>query len=481
MDSVPALIIVCFTASWVSSFLGESLYHREMHQNKTPYLPSDPSHSMRTITVRKIMSSRNLVVITTHPRLSACLSALQSGFIGFPVCEKLAVEDSTGQTLIKYRPVGFVYRDLLAETLKRLVDDQGFDPDQTRIDMTPLSNVSPVVVREDSTASKVFGMVRQLGLRHVMVVNHDGFLVGILTRKDLLRGMHYYDHIHHKKGHGKKKKHQQQHHAHARGTLKRDKMTMKIWAERPKSEKEREGTASSLVIPATDVPGTPRHTHFGSTGGLVVPPLPVPARGDTVLDLDTLYHQHLQQHGSEDSAGDLTASTANLLNQPGEHHTHSPPASPKLGTTPTPVRRAHFQDTAAPPTIATAFPFPETSIPIGPRTPTAPHSTSTPASPSVTPGRAAWNRTRLRLRANAGFTLKKLHDDSGDDVAHSSSSSSASSSSSSDSSSSDSSESESEGRGVRVRFGERARQTRRERRERRGKNRAMMIRRRTGL
>ncbi|KNC96934.1 uncharacterized protein SPPG_07758 [Spizellomyces punctatus DAOM BR117] len=196
-DAIPGLIIVCFTSAWVSSFLGESLYHLEMHNNHTPFLPPEPSHQLRTICVRKLMSHKNMVVLTSTARLSACAEAIQSGHNGFPVCEKLMVEDSHGRQVVRYRPVGFVYRDLLSETLTSLCETKTYDPTSTRIDMTAIMNVSPTIVREDATAAKVFSVVRSLGLRHVMVVDRDGFLVGLVTRKDLLRGMHGDDHHSH--------------------------------------------------------------------------------------------------------------------------------------------------------------------------------------------------------------------------------------------------------------------------------------------
>ncbi|KAI9101745.1 hypothetical protein DFS34DRAFT_428575 [Phlyctochytrium arcticum] len=190
-DAIPALIIVSFVAAWVSSFLGESLYHLEMHNNHTPYLPSEPSHHLRTICVRQIMSSRDLVVVTTTAKLSACVEAIESGHNGFPVCEKLVVEDSDRRQVIRYRPVGFVYRDLLHETTSSLLQTAAYDPAETRLDLTTLMNVSPTIVREDATAAKVFSVLRSLGLRHIIVVDRDGFLVGLVTRKDLVRAMHH--------------------------------------------------------------------------------------------------------------------------------------------------------------------------------------------------------------------------------------------------------------------------------------------------
>ncbi|KAJ3005461.1 hypothetical protein HKX48_000660, partial [Thoreauomyces humboldtii] len=189
-DSIPALIVVCFVSAWTASFLGESLYHLEMHKNHTPYLPAEPSHQLFTVPVRKVMTHRNLVVVTTTAKMSSCVEAVESGHVGFPVCEKLLVEDTERRTVTRYRPVGFVYRNLLNETLRTLLVKEGYNPETTRLDLTAIMNVSPVIVKDDATASKVFRMVRSLGLRHIMVVDRDGFLVGIVTRKDLLRGMH---------------------------------------------------------------------------------------------------------------------------------------------------------------------------------------------------------------------------------------------------------------------------------------------------
>ncbi|KAI8918316.1 hypothetical protein DFJ77DRAFT_455130 [Powellomyces hirtus] len=191
-DAIPALIVTCFSAAFCSSFLGDSLYHREAHRMKVPILPFEAPHVLRSITIRKIMAYRNLVVVTCTATLSACVEAIDTGHIGFPVCEKLDVEDALGRTMTKYRPVGFVMRDLLGETVRNLTRE-GYDMETTRVDLTSVMNVSPTIVKEDATASKVFSVIRTLGLRHVMVVDADGFLVGLVTRKDLLRGIHAYE------------------------------------------------------------------------------------------------------------------------------------------------------------------------------------------------------------------------------------------------------------------------------------------------
>ncbi|KAI8593151.1 chloride channel [Geranomyces variabilis] len=196
---IPALIIVAFTSAWISSFLGESLYHREMHVSGTPFLPAEPHHYLRTVKIRKIMHHRHLVVVGCTARLSSVKDAINSGHHGFPVVEKLKVQDQTGKTWIRYRPVGLVDRDLLIATLADL-RKEGHDMD-ARLDLARLMNVSPTIVRDDATAAKVYSVFRTLGLRNVMVVDDNGFLVGLVGRKDFLRAAHA--HKHHRKKYSK--------------------------------------------------------------------------------------------------------------------------------------------------------------------------------------------------------------------------------------------------------------------------------------
>ncbi|RKO83485.1 hypothetical protein BDK51DRAFT_27291, partial [Blyttiomyces helicus] len=184
-QAIPALITVSFTTAWLSSFCGESLYHKEMANNGAPFLPHEAAHILYTATIGKVMSHRHLHVLTELPTSEECHDALNSGHNGFPVCERLIVDDARGRTVRRYRPVGVLDAHVLRDSLSTLALPPG-----QRLSTTSIMNVSPTIVREDATAAKVFHLMRTLGLRHILVVDADGFLVGIVTRKDMLRGTH---------------------------------------------------------------------------------------------------------------------------------------------------------------------------------------------------------------------------------------------------------------------------------------------------
>ncbi|ORY51055.1 Clc chloride channel [Rhizoclosmatium globosum] len=195
---LPAIIIVCFTAAWVSSSIGPSLYHAEMENNGAPYLPSEPNRLLRTLTAKQIMTKKT-VAIGSVESLRNIQSLLNTNpFEGYPVVQKYEV--GTGEsareirargasfhntTETKYRPIGYVSRDRLEELLEEM-QRENFDLDST-VDIEAIVGSNPLTVRQDSTASKVYTLFRQLGLKRVFVVDESGFLVGIVARLDLIR------------------------------------------------------------------------------------------------------------------------------------------------------------------------------------------------------------------------------------------------------------------------------------------------------
>ena len=54
------------------------------------------------------------------------------------------------------------------------------------IDLSPFMNQSPMILSDVAPAARVFNMFRTLGLRHLLLVNSDNRVTGMITRKDLL-------------------------------------------------------------------------------------------------------------------------------------------------------------------------------------------------------------------------------------------------------------------------------------------------------
>ncbi|KAJ1569629.1 hypothetical protein HK405_013087 [Cladochytrium tenue] len=189
MGYLPALIIACFSAAWVGGAMGEGLYHMEMENNGAPYLPSNPAHILKTIETSKIMASRLYILRRLETVRGIRRLLLSCKFEGFPIVETYHYDEDgeEGQKVPvrKFRAIGYVRRNRLEELVAELT--AAGVAEHHVVELESVSSSNPVVVREDTTASKVFRMFRQLGLKHVFVSDRDGFLVGMVTRHDLLR------------------------------------------------------------------------------------------------------------------------------------------------------------------------------------------------------------------------------------------------------------------------------------------------------
>jgi len=55
------------------------------------------------------------------------------------------------------------------------------------MDLRPFMNPSPYTVNENSSLLRAFRLFRALGLRHIVAVNDNNEVVGMVTRKDMAR------------------------------------------------------------------------------------------------------------------------------------------------------------------------------------------------------------------------------------------------------------------------------------------------------
>ncbi|KAJ3090463.1 hypothetical protein HK102_003680 [Quaeritorhiza haematococci] len=204
-NNIPGLLVVTLSAAWVARFLGPSLYHVELENNGAPFLDHEPSHLIQARSIdRAINRNRKLVWLRTEETLHRIREFANRPYAGFPVVD--LVEDNTDKGLrgnARLRPIGYVLQDRLKEALFFIEQNlhslqtavggtSGLDPSSIKVNVQNLMNVSPTIVREDANAAKVYRMMRSGGLRSVLVVDAMGFLVGIVTRKDILRLSHAY-------------------------------------------------------------------------------------------------------------------------------------------------------------------------------------------------------------------------------------------------------------------------------------------------
>ncbi|KAJ3090464.1 hypothetical protein HK102_003681 [Quaeritorhiza haematococci] len=239
-NNIPGLLVVTISAAWLGRFLGPSLYHVELENNEAPFLDHEPSHPLHYRSIeRAINRNGKLVWLRAEEPLYRIREIVESPFSGFPVVEVVKENSPTSSpvsgtgsapsppgvlvggrrhhprahttTRAHLRPIGFVLKDRIKEslayleqhleTIRTLTPTLGgtntastVDPTRTLINIRSLMNVSPTIVPEDTVAAKVYRNMRHMGLKSVLVVDRQGFLVGVVTRKDLIRLSHVYAH-----------------------------------------------------------------------------------------------------------------------------------------------------------------------------------------------------------------------------------------------------------------------------------------------
>jgi CBS domain-containing protein len=188
-DYLPAIVVASFSAAWIASALGESLYHIEMHNHGAPYLHPTASHHLKTITT-DVMMTKNLVTfrrIETIQHIKMVLSLVP--YEGFPVVEHVEFDEDGPEgemdSVRKVKAVGYVRRERMKQLLGDL--EASGHQDEDVVEIESICTSLPFSVIMDTTASKVFQMFRLMGLKHVFVTDRNGFLEGMVTRRDLLR------------------------------------------------------------------------------------------------------------------------------------------------------------------------------------------------------------------------------------------------------------------------------------------------------
>ncbi|KAI8814625.1 hypothetical protein BJ742DRAFT_734367 [Cladochytrium replicatum] len=138
--------------------------------------------------------------------------ALATEFDSFPVnYDPAKPSGSIPMARLQLKPVGTVMRTALKHTIERLKRHIAGDIEIREGELFPVIDVmnpSPTVVKRSTVASKVFKTVRTLGLRQVLVVEEDRYLLGVVTRKDLVRLTEALHHVH-REEHSKKSEKEQ--------------------------------------------------------------------------------------------------------------------------------------------------------------------------------------------------------------------------------------------------------------------------------
>lgn len=201
LQYIVPLMAAVMTSKWVGDAFGkEGIYDGHIHLNGYPFLDSKEEFTHTTLATDVMRPRRNDPPLTTIVEEGMSVGDIESvikstKYNGFPV-----INNRDSQRL-----VGYVYRrDLIVALENARQRDEGvistsqvyFKIDtsstsmgervQTKVTLFNIVDFSPITVTDHTPMEIVVEIFRKLGIRQALVV-HGGKLLGIITKKDVLR------------------------------------------------------------------------------------------------------------------------------------------------------------------------------------------------------------------------------------------------------------------------------------------------------
>ncbi|XP_034107975.1 H(+)/Cl(-) exchange transporter 7 [Drosophila albomicans] len=204
------LIIALITAKWIGDSFNEGVYDTVIEVNNVPMLSWEPLPQYKGLTAHAIMSQPVICIkrVDSAHYIYDVLRKCQHN--GFPV-----VDNVEGDRRSKGRVCGIILRSqLIVILLKSLyVENKHFWLPETTIqtfrdvyprypsiksvrpldrkinytvDLSLFMNHSPIRVNAHDCVPKIFNIFRALGLRHMLVINNENRIAGIITRADFI-------------------------------------------------------------------------------------------------------------------------------------------------------------------------------------------------------------------------------------------------------------------------------------------------------
>uniref|UniRef100_A0A7N6BJM4 Chloride channel protein n=1 Tax=Anabas testudineus TaxID=64144 RepID=A0A7N6BJM4_ANATE len=202
------IMLVLMTAKIVGDYFVEGLYDIHIKLQSVPFLHWEAPATSHWLTAREVMSSPVTCLnrIEKVGTIVDILSNTSTSHNGFPVVVQPAklcglILRSQLIVLLKHKVFVELARSRLTQRKLQLKDFRDayprFPPIQSihvsqderecMMDLTEFMNPTPYTVPQETSLPRVFKLFRALGLRHVVVVNDENKVVGLVTRKDLAR------------------------------------------------------------------------------------------------------------------------------------------------------------------------------------------------------------------------------------------------------------------------------------------------------
>ncbi|XP_026208386.1 H(+)/Cl(-) exchange transporter 7 isoform X1 [Anabas testudineus] len=208
------IMLVLMTAKIVGDYFVEGLYDIHIKLQSVPFLHWEAPATSHWLTAREVMSSPVTCLnrIEKVGTIVDILSNTSTSHNGFPVVVQVTDSDEPAKlcglilrsqliVLLKHKVFVELARSRLTQRKLQLKDFRDayprFPPIQSihvsqderecMMDLTEFMNPTPYTVPQETSLPRVFKLFRALGLRHVVVVNDENKVVGLVTRKDLAR------------------------------------------------------------------------------------------------------------------------------------------------------------------------------------------------------------------------------------------------------------------------------------------------------
>uniref|UniRef100_A0AAZ3RC53 Chloride channel protein n=1 Tax=Oncorhynchus tshawytscha TaxID=74940 RepID=A0AAZ3RC53_ONCTS len=201
------IMLVLLTAKIVGDYFVEGLYDIHIKLQSVPFLHLEAPATSHWLTAREVMGAP----VTCFNRIEKVgtivdvLSNTSTNHNGFPVVVPVAICGlilrSQLIVLLKHKVFVELARSRLTQRKLQLKDFRDayprFPPIQSihvsqderecMMDLTEFMNPTPYTVPQETSLPRVFKLFRALGLRHLVVVDSENRVVGLVTRKDLAR------------------------------------------------------------------------------------------------------------------------------------------------------------------------------------------------------------------------------------------------------------------------------------------------------
>uniref|UniRef100_A0A7S4HA48 Chloride channel protein n=1 Tax=Guillardia theta TaxID=55529 RepID=A0A7S4HA48_GUITH len=194
-EYVLPVMVGVLLSKWVADAFGKSsIYIELIHLKGYPHLDNKREYAFNE-RASDVMSCRELFVLSINGNTVESIEGLleTTSYQGFPVVT------SPSEMLV----VGFISRDSLTQVMRKCRNhprltgktkcffSSKVDCDDPYVDLSPWLDQSPIQIVETTPLDRVIEMFRALGLRYLLVT-HNGQLVGILKKKDILEHIELY-------------------------------------------------------------------------------------------------------------------------------------------------------------------------------------------------------------------------------------------------------------------------------------------------